>query len=209
MEDQDRYWPQPIGSVNDSRPQAQRTATSLDQAVLDRSEWIKSRAKIVFGSYRRDDFADPENFLLQLGMVLERYDDKIIEAATSPLSGIQRECKFPPSIAEFVEFCNETQRRLNWATEYQKRTAEQLRARDRQDKEETLEHRTEAVKRAMSEYFSDVTRVHDGRLAIYAFFDYDFRANQPGKFRGGYRAANKEITIEFLPTAIFIGTCDG
>jgi len=64
-------------------------------------------------------------------------------------------------------------------------------------------------KRAMSEYFSDVTRVHDGRLAIYAFFDYDFRANQLGKFRGGYRAANKEITIEFLPTAIFIGTCDG
>src|SRR5262249_21136906 len=142
---ENRYWPQPTGSVNDSRPQAQRTTMSLDQAVLDRSEWIKTRAKIVFGSYRRDDFADPENFLLQLGMVLERYDDKIIEAVTSPLTGIQRECKFPPSIAEFVEFCDETQRRLSWATEYDKRTAEQLRARERferQGEEETLEHRT-------------------------------------------------------------------
>src|SRR5262249_19875432 len=102
MEDQDRYWPQPTGSVNDSRPQAQRTTTSPDQAALDRSEWIKDRAKIVFGSYRRDDFADPENFLLQLGMVLERYDDKIIETVTSPLCGIQRECKFPPRLPSLL-----------------------------------------------------------------------------------------------------------
>ena len=64
-------------------------------------------------------------------------------------------------------------------------------------------------KRAVSEYFSDVSRVHEGRLAMYSFHDYDFQTKQIGKFRGGYRAANKEITIEFLPTAVFIGTCDG
>jgi hypothetical protein len=64
-------------------------------------------------------------------------------------------------------------------------------------------------KRAMSEYFSDVRRLFDGRLALYSFHDYDFSKNQLGKFRGGYRAANKEITIEFMPTAIFIGTCNG
>lgn len=58
------------------------------------------------------------------------------------------------SIAEFVEFCNETQRRLRWATEYNKRSAEQLRAREQfeqQGKEETLERRTAVVNRVVGE----------------------------------------------------------
>lgn len=59
----------------------------------------------------------------------------------------------------------------------------------------------------MTEYISDVRRVFDGRLAMYSFHDYDFGNDQLGRFRGGYRAANKEITIEFHATSIFIGTC--
>src|SRR5262245_11889417 len=154
MDEQDRYWPRPTGSSSGSSNRGQQMITSPARQAPNRSHWISRRAQMVFGSYRKDDFADPEGFLVQLGMVLERYDDKIIETVTSPLSGIQRECKFPPSIAEFVEFCDETQRRLNWATEYNKRTAEQLRARERfeqQDKEETLEHRTAVVNRVVGE----------------------------------------------------------
>lgn len=64
-------------------------------------------------------------------------------------------------------------------------------------------------KRALSEYISHVTRIHDGRLALYMFNDYDYTRREVGKFRGGYRAANKEITVEFMPTAVFIGICDG
>lgn len=64
-------------------------------------------------------------------------------------------------------------------------------------------------KRAMTECFSGVTRVFDGRLAMYSFHDYDFsNDNNLGRFRGGYRAANKEIIIEFHPTSVFIGTCE-
>lgn len=62
-------------------------------------------------------------------------------------------------------------------------------------------------RRAMSEYISHITKIHDGRLALYSFHDYDFSANKVGRFRGGYRAANGEITIEFLPEVVFIGTC--
>ena len=57
-------------------------------------------------------------------------------------------------------------------------------------------------KHGLSTYLSDVRRVHDGRLAMYSFHDRDFSKDQLGKFRGGYRAANKEIVIEFLPTGI-------
>jgi len=57
---------------------------------------------MVYGSYRKDDFADPENFLAQLGMVLERYADAVIERVSDPRNpdSLQRRCKFPPSIAE-------------------------------------------------------------------------------------------------------------
>jgi hypothetical protein len=67
----------------------------------------------VFGSYRRDDFADPDSFLLQLGMVLERYSDDIIREVTSPVTGVQRRSKFPPAIAEMVEACDDAQERAN------------------------------------------------------------------------------------------------
>lgn len=70
-------------------------------------------AKLLFGSYRKDDFADPDNFLLQLGMILERYPDHIVEYVTSPLTGIQRKSEFPPSIARVVEACDaETARQI-------------------------------------------------------------------------------------------------
>jgi hypothetical protein len=63
-------------------------------------------------------------------------------------------------------------------------------------------------KRAMTEYLSDIRRVLDGRLAVYSFYDRSVSSDTVGKFRGGYRAANNEITIEFLATSIFIGTCE-
>lgn len=63
-------------------------------------------------------------------------------------------------------------------------------------------------KRAEVGYFEDVRRTGEGRLALYSFWDYDFQSNKLTKFRGGYRAANNEITMEFWQGAIFIGTCE-
>lgn len=39
-------------------------------------------------------------------MVLERYSDSVIRECCSPVTGIQRKSKWPPSIAEVVEFCD-------------------------------------------------------------------------------------------------------
>jgi len=87
-------------------------------------------------------------------MVLERYDDKVIEAVTSPVTGIQRTCKFPPSIAEFVEFIDEHIRRSTFASNYDARSRKQLDERDeyeRQGKTESAEHRAMVVKRVKDE----------------------------------------------------------
>lgn len=62
---------------------------------------------MIFSAYRRDDFADPDTFVLQLGIVLERYPDDVIGELSHPLSGIQRRLKKPPSIADIVEGCED------------------------------------------------------------------------------------------------------
>lgn len=66
---------------------------------------ITQRIKMIFSAYRRDDFADADGFMLQLGMVLERYSDEVIRIVSDPRTGVQRRHKFPPSIAEVVEAC--------------------------------------------------------------------------------------------------------
>lgn len=76
------------------------------QSTGSRSERVKQRIRMIFSAYRRDDFVDPEGFLIQLGMVLERYDDAVIEYVSDPRTGIQRTAKFPPSIAEVVAACD-------------------------------------------------------------------------------------------------------
>jgi hypothetical protein len=64
-------------------------------------------------------------------------------------------------------------------------------------------------KKLTTEYFSDVRRVGDGRLAIYTFRNFDFTTRTTGTMRGGYRAANREIVINLGEwPGTFVGTCE-
>lgn len=85
-------------------------ATTHDQfsrpSTNSKASLIARQARILFSAYRKDDFADAEAFVLQLGVVLEEYADEVIIAVTHPRTGLQRRSKFPPSIAEVVEACN-------------------------------------------------------------------------------------------------------
>lgn len=83
-----------------------------------RAKWITSRISILVSAYRRDDFSDPEGFAVQVGMVLAAYPDCIVETVTSPLTGIQRRCIFPPSIAEIVSACEAQQISIAKAKRY-------------------------------------------------------------------------------------------
>jgi hypothetical protein len=90
----DPFSPPPIG-----RPSACEQET--------RAEWITRRARMIFSAYRRDDFADPESFLLQVSMVLESYPDSVVSHVTDPRTGIQSRSKFPPVLAEIKEHCDQ------------------------------------------------------------------------------------------------------
>ena len=61
---------------------------------------------MLFGAYRADQYADPDGFMIQLGMVLEQYSDEIVVYVTDPRTGVQRDSVWPPSIAEVVRACN-------------------------------------------------------------------------------------------------------
>ena len=104
---ENQFSPPPTDRLSTSGVQRPREPTSPAQADPGRSAWISGLARRVYGAYRKDDFADPDSFLAQLGMVLERYPDEIIRHITSPVTGIQRRSKFPPTIAEVAEACDE------------------------------------------------------------------------------------------------------
>ena len=60
---------------------------------------------MLLSAYRKDDLADPEVFVAQLGIVLEGYDDAVIIAVTDPRTGLQRRAKWMPTISEVVDAC--------------------------------------------------------------------------------------------------------
>lgn len=63
--------------------------------------------KVLFSAYRLDQFTDPDAFMVNIGAVLEQYPVETIRFVTDPRTGVQRRCKFPPTVAEAVDACNE------------------------------------------------------------------------------------------------------
>lgn len=63
----------------------------------------------LFSAYRVDQYADPEGFKISLGAILEGFPDGVIKYVCDPRTGLQRRLKWPPTISEVVEACEEHQ----------------------------------------------------------------------------------------------------
>lgn len=61
----------------------------------------------VFSAYRADQYSDPDSFKVSLGAVLEQYPNEVITYVCDPRTGIQRRSKWPPTISEMVEACDD------------------------------------------------------------------------------------------------------
>jgi hypothetical protein len=68
---------------------------------------IAKRVAMMFSGYPRSDFTDPAGAALSMCSVFEDYSDELVKFATNPKTGVQRKYKWPPKIAEVVEFCDE------------------------------------------------------------------------------------------------------
>jgi hypothetical protein len=62
--------------------------------------------------------------------------------------------------------------------------------------------KVQTEKVALAHYIPFVEKIGEGSLAL-----YDFRESKSGDSKGGYRAANGEITLKFSDNLVFVGTC--
>lgn len=68
-----------------------------------------SRARLLFGSYRRGDANDPDVYVAAIAAVLACYDDELMRRVTDPRTGIQTdECyaTWPPNAGELKAYCD-------------------------------------------------------------------------------------------------------
>src|ERR1700742_3387067 len=73
----------------------------------DRKALILRCQLALFSSYRIDQYADAEGFKNSLGAVLEGFPDEVIRFVCDPRTGLARRMKWPPTISEVVEACEE------------------------------------------------------------------------------------------------------
>ena len=160
-DEQDRYWTRP--TISSTALEVRKPPTATSGKSFDRPSWITQRARKVFGSYRKDDFAAPDAFLISLGEILEKYPDSVIREATETTTGIQSQCKFPPSIAEVKAFCEDLKRRENFLPEWEKRARKQLAEREHEP--------VRGVGPPPGRSYEELTKAHPGRVV--GAFDED------------------------------------
>jgi hypothetical protein len=89
-----------------------------------------------------------------MASVLAEYPRSVAMACADVRSGVVRSCKFLPTIAEVVAWCEPEVARLRRVTDYDARSARQLCERDQLEREanaETPEHRAAVVERIRCE----------------------------------------------------------
>lgn len=65
------------------------------------------------GAYRRDAFDNPAIFVSSVTQLLETFPECVIESVTSPKSGLQTECTWPPGLAEIRARCERSLRQYS------------------------------------------------------------------------------------------------
>lgn len=89
--------------INPASLQSPSAGRNTSKAIISRG------IQALFSAYRRDDFADPEGFVAQLGTILTEFPDEVVNYITSPNTGLQRRSKWPPTISEVLTACEEHQ----------------------------------------------------------------------------------------------------
>lgn len=70
---------------------------------------VSRGVQALFSAYRANDFADAEGFFVQAASVLSEFPEDIVLYVTSPMTGLQRRSKWPPTISEILEACEDHQ----------------------------------------------------------------------------------------------------
>jgi len=85
------------------------SATSI-QAVSS-PELAASRAKLMFGCYRKGDANDPDTYTAAVAAVLGLYPGEVVARVTDPRTGLPGRSNVLPTVAEVRAACEELVRR--------------------------------------------------------------------------------------------------
>lgn len=93
-------------------PESLRSRAGSQSSSKANPATVSRGIQALFSAYRRDDFADPEGFVAQLGSILSEFPDDVVVFVTSPRTGLQRRSKWPPTISEVLTACEDHQEYL-------------------------------------------------------------------------------------------------
>ena len=101
-----------IEMASGNRPLAKSATTSWANSMTstEHQKYAVQRAKILFGSYRRSEAADPETYVLAISAVLACYETEVVRQVTDPTSGICKHEKFRgflPNAGELAVYCDQ------------------------------------------------------------------------------------------------------
>jgi len=86
------------GSESEVEPHRREKATP---------DHILNRAGKLLGAYSKHNYPDPDSFVEQLVVTLERFPKEVVDYVTDTVTGVQSRLRFAPSIAEINVACEE------------------------------------------------------------------------------------------------------
>ena len=86
-----------------------RRSGKSENSSKPRPDLVARQAQILFSAYRAADYADAKGFAVQLASVLSEFSEEVVVYVTSPRTGLQRRSKWPPTLSEVLEACEEHQ----------------------------------------------------------------------------------------------------
>jgi hypothetical protein len=127
----------PIGKAlsNVARGSLTERESSKLTRILDRrmmpSEAIEAATRIV--SYYPGNMTakSGDGYVGALSAMLSSYPKQVAQHCADPVRGIVRECKFPPSVADIVAWCEHKTEPLRIQVDRERRVAQQIEERER------------------------------------------------------------------------------
>ena len=129
-------------------------ASPSDGGQAGRMKLASYHARLVLGSFRADQAADPEIYLTAIGHLLSRYPADIGARLTDPKDGIAGKFKFLPTVSEVKEEADRLLKEESDKAYRRDQLRKQWELRDEQeqlDKTEPLEHRMKVAERIKNE----------------------------------------------------------
>ena len=113
MDTEDRNHFKTIQNRQDLLPGVSQNPQGAENSnLLPSQAYCLERAKLLFGSYRKDEVHDPDTYCSATALILGLYPVAVVDYVTDPRTGIASDIKWIPNTAEIRSYCNQAAARM-------------------------------------------------------------------------------------------------